>query len=757
MSSEARRVVRRRDHEAPATAGQRAPGASGLPPSATAPTASASPPPLAPPPTSLAAPPGQNGATHPARPDRAAQAVKVGTEGERTVRHGQHSGDRAVRIVRPRLEGFRSTAPGYLTLEEEPAPKSGSAKLMRAVKRTIIGAPIATAHQAHERLTKVKALAVFSSDALSSVAYATEAILIALVAGGPTALQYVLPIGVAITLLLFVVATSYRQTIFGYPNGGGSYIVSKDNLGTVPGLVAGAALLIDYVLTVAVSVSAGVSAVTSAFPGLHVYQVEICLGAIAVICILNLRGVRESGTIFAIPTYCFITIMLGMIAFGLVRLLTGNLAPVENPPEAMAALRSGAQAVGLFFLLNAFAQGCSAMTGVEAISNGIPAFKKPESKNAATTLVWMATLLGAMFVGTTILAKWMDIVPREGETVLSVLGMAIFGPGFFFQFLTWSTFLILVLAANTSFADFPRLASIMARDKFLAGQFAFRGDRLAFTNGIILLGGLAAVLVVIYGGSEQAMIPLYAVGVFLSFTLSQAGMVRHWYKERSANWRRSMALNAIGAVTTAVVLAVIVSSKFIHGAWMVVCLIPVLVGIFLFIERHYRKVREELAVDPTRPDSSDLNPELLEHTVVIPVAGLNRAALRAVAYARSLTGQVDHPDEEGHAHVVAVHVTDDVEEGEALKETWDRAGIGAPLVVLESPYRSLVGPLMQYINALERQQPEGRAIVTILLPEFIPAHWWEYLLHTQTALRLKGALLFRARTAVTSVPYHLHN
>jgi amino acid transporter len=689
--------------------------------------------------------------------DRHPQPIEVGTEGERSLRPGRHAGDRAVRIIRPRLEGFRATAPGYMLLEREPEPKGGLSRTARALKRFLIGAPIPTAHQMHERLTKVKALAVFSSDALSSVAYSTEAILIALVAGGPAAIPLVLPIAIAITILLAVVATSYRQTIYAYPNGGGSYIVAKDNLGTLPGLIAGAALLIDYVLTVAVSVSAGVSAVTSALPSLHPYQVEICLGCIAIICILNLRGVRESGSIFAVPTYLFIVAMLTMIVVGLVRLFTGNLPPVEQGPEAQAALASGTQAIGLVLILNAFAQGCSAMTGVEAISNGIPAFKPPESRNAAITLVWMATLLGTMVVGTAVLARALGIIPSESETVLSVMGTAIFGSrGFAYQFLQWSTFLILVLAANTSFADFPRLASIMARDKFLANQFAFRGDRLAFTNGIVLLGGLAAILVLIYHGSEQAMIPLYAVGVFLSFTLSQAGMVVHWYRLRGPNWRRSMGINGLGACTTAVVLAVIVSSKFVHGAWMVVVLIPILVAIFLFIEQHYRHVQDQLAVSTsTLPDSPDLDPHELYHTIVIPVSALDRAAIRAVAYARSLTGQVDHPDEEGHTHIVAVHVTDDVEAAEGLKERWDRSGLGVPLVILESPYRSLVGPVLQYVNALERQRPEGKSIVTVLLPEFIPAHWWEFLLHTQTALRLKGALLFRARTAVTSVPYHL--
>ena len=696
--------------------------------------------------------------------------IEIGTEGERVVRAGRRAGDRAVRIVRPRLEGFRVSAPGYIVVEQEPPPKGAASRAWRTLKRLLIGAPIATAQQAHERITKVKALAVFSSDALSSVAYATEAILTVLILAGLNGKVYLLPIGAVITLLLAIVATSYQQTIHAYPNGGGSYIVSKDNLGTLPGLIAGGALLIDYVLTVAVSVSAGVSAITSAFEGLHRYQVEICLICIAIIVVLNLRGIRESASIFAVPTYLFIASMLFMIAVGIVKYLFHAL-PVEALPVGPIHVPESSSFVDFshpntwrdisaFFVLNAFAQGCSAMTGVEAISNGVPAFKPPESHNAARTLVWMAVLLGTMFVGVTLLAFWTNVIPSEDQTILSKIGHDVFGGGpvgdFLYQFLQWTTFLILVLAANTSFADFPRLSSIMAKDKFLATQFAFRGDRLAFTNGIIVLGLLSALLVIRYNGSEQAMIPLYAVGVFLSFTLSQAGMVRHWWRQRGPNWRRSMVINGVGAVTTAVVLAVIVSSKFERGAWMIVLLIPILVGVFMLIERHYRKVNDQLVVSGEElHDLVDMEPERLRHTVLIPVAKVDRAALRAISYARSLTGQVDHPGDEAHAHIVAVHVTDDLEEGEQLKEQWDKASIGVPLVILESPYRSLVGPLMTYINALERQSPDGTSVVTVLLPEFIPSHWWENALHTHTALRLKGSLLFRPRTAVTSVPYHL--
>jgi amino acid transporter len=659
--------------------------------------------------------------------------------------------------VRPRLAGFRVTAPGALALEREPEPATPIGRAWRAAKRLLIGVPIATARQGHERLPKVMALAVFSSDALSSVAFATEASLFGLMAGGPTALPYVLPISIAITLLLAVVATSYRQTVFAYPNGGGSYIVAKENLSANAGLVAGGALLIDYVLTVAVGVAAGVSAITSAFPELRPYQVPLCLATIVTITVLNLRGVRESGTIFAIPTYLFVGAMLLLIAVGVTRLALGTLEPVTPHPEAAAALALGTAPITIFLILNAFAQGCSALTGVEAVSNGVPAFKPPESRNAAITLVWMAVLLGVMFVGATVLAVALEVVPYHGETVMSMIGTAVFGRGLLYQYLQWATFLILALAANTAYADFPRLASIMARDGYFPRQFSFRGDRLAFTNGIIALGLLAAGVVVIYGGHEQAMIPLFALGVFLSFTLSQAGMVAHWWRERGLNWRRSMLINGLGTTATAVVLVVIVGSKFTHGAWIIVLLIPTLVVLFRLIRGHYREVADQLvATDAELAGEPTLDAARIDHTILIPVAEVNQPALAAVAYARSLTGQPTGPTTADGVRIIAVHVTDTPADRTRLQQRWERVSPGVPLVVIDSPYRSLVGPLLVYVDRFRREAAPGRvAIVTVLLPEFVPAHWWEHLLHTQTGLRLKGALLFRPGTAVLSVPHHL--
>jgi amino acid transporter len=637
-----------------------------------------------------------------------------------------------------------------LTLDGEPPAASGAGRLWRATKRVLIGAPIATARLGHERLSKRKALPVFASDALSSVAFATEAALLALLAGGAAALVYVLPISVVITVILALVTISYRQTLFAYPNGGGSYIVSKDNLGTTPGLVAGAALLIDYVLVVAVGVSAGVSAVASAFPVLHPYQVPLCLLYLAVITLLNLRGVGESATIFAVPVYAFVGAMLLLVAAGLVRLALGGLEPVPPPAGAAEALQNPTVPISLFLILGALAQGCSALTGVEAVSNGVQAFEPPESRNAAATLVWMSVLLAVMFVGMTYLATVLRVVPdpQHEETVLSMIGDAVFGRGLLYQLLQWSTFLILGLSANTAYAGFPMLTSIMARDRFLPSQFTFRGDRLAFTAGIVILALLAGGLVVVYGGNEQGLIPLFALGVFLAFTLSQAGMVVHHWRLREPHWRRGLALNAAGAVATLLVLVVIVVSKFTHGAWMVVVLIPVLVLLFQAIERHYRDVADELVVAPEeRATKPTLDPGRIEHTVLIPVGEANEPALAAAAYARSLAGE---------ARIVAVHVTDDVAAGERLKARWDGLAPGVPLVLIESPYRALVGPLLAYVDRFRRDCPPDRvAIVTVLLPEYLPAHWWEHVLHTQTALRLKGALLFRPRTAVTSVPYHL--
>jgi amino acid transporter len=669
------------------------------------------------------------------------------------------------------------------------------------LKRFIIGRALRTEQAAHERLSKKTALAVFSSDALSSTAYATEEILLVLAVaaafGQADAFRYVVPISIGIGVLLVIVAISYRQTIHAYPSGGGAYIVAKENLGTNAGLVAGASLLVDYVLTVAVSIAAGVAAITSMVQGtryawLNEHKVLLCLIFIAFIAIANLRGVRESGALFAGPTYAFLISFLFMIAYGLYSYYSyGGAAPVPGPEEIKTAEGYTVQPLTLLLILGAFSNGCAALTGIEAISNGVPAFKKPEATNAATTLVIMAALLTTMFLGTSVLAYLYGVHPHESETVISQFARIMFtGPMFWFYYVVQiATALILVLAANTSFADFPRLGSLLARDRYLPRQFATRGDRLVFSNGIVILAIFASLLVIIFAGDTSRLIPLYAVGVFLSFTLSQSGMVRHWLKERAdlrkkngkpfqpskadihftestidpdslpdaqltasdgrgstfitdevtdtSHWKRSIVISAVGALATFIVLCVFIVTKFIHGAWIVVVVIPLLVLMFRAIHKHYVGVAKQLStegLDALRP---------IKHTVIVPISGIHRGVVGALQYAKSIAPE----------HVQAVYVDFDEEATAKLREKWERWGAGIKLVVLPSPYRELTRPLLRYISRLERKN--NNDVVTVLLPEFVPAKWWQHLLHNQSSLMLKGALLFKEGVIVISVPYHL--
>ena len=623
-----------------------------------------------------------------------------------------------------------------------------------AVKRLLVGRALRTAQATHERLTKKTALAVFSSDALSSTAYATEEILLVLaVAAAATSsmsFQYVIPISIGIAVLLAIVATSYRQTIHAYPSGGGAYIVAKENLGTTPGLVAGASLLVDYVLTVSVSIAAGVAAITSAVQGtryawLEDHRVILCLVFIAFIAIANLRGVRESGALFATPTYVFVVSFLLMIAFGLFHYFTyGGAATVPGPEELKTADGYQLQPLTLFLLLGAFSNGCAALTGIEAISNGVQAFKRPEAKNAATTLMWMALLLTTMFLGTSVMAYLYHVHPKESETVISQFARTIFtGPlGWFYYVVQAATAAILVLAANTAFADFPRLSSLLARDRFLPRQLANRGDRLVFSNGIVILAIFSGVLVIAFGGDTSRLIPLYAIGVFLSFTLSQSGMVIHWLRERvtaPASWKKSLVINAIGALATFVVLCVFIATKFIHGAWIVVVVIPLLVLLFRAIHKHYVSVAKQLSMEGLEP----LRP--IKHTVIVPISGIHRGVVSALQYARSIASD----------RVQAVYVDIEEDATASLKDKWERSGAGVQLVVLPSPYRELTRPLVRHINRLAKENSND--IITVVLPEFIPARWWQHFLHNQSSLLLKGSLLFKKGVIVTSVPYHLEH
>jgi amino acid transporter len=603
-----------------------------------------------------------------------------------------------------------------------------------SLKHILVGKPIPSHLAQHERLSKTTGLAVLSSDALSSVAYATEEILRTLVLAGVSALALATPIGVVISALLLVVAFSYRQTIYAYPGGGGAYIVARENLGDTAGLVAGAALLIDYVLTVAVSIAAGVAAVTSAFPELHLGRTAWWLGFLAMIAIGNLRGVRESGRIFSVPTYFFIVMIMGLIARGAWRAFTGDIEPL---PTVETTLPVGVTPLTTFLVLRAFANGCTAMTGVEAVSNGVPAFKPPEAKNAATTLLIMAVLAVTMFIGITLLAHAYQVIPREDETVVSQLARGIFeGRGLAYYLVQFATTSILILAANTAYSDFPRLASIVARDKYLPRQFMNQGDRLAFSNGILVLSAFAGLLMIVFRGDTHSLIPLYMIGVFVSFTLSQAGMVLHWRHEGGPRWAAHALVNGVGATLTFLVLVVVAMTKFTEGAWIILALIPAIVLHFRSVRRHYEGVASQLSL------KSWLGAGPRRNTVIVPISGVHRAVVEALEYARSIG-----PD------VRAVYVDTDPRATAEVRAQWERWGQGIPLVVLSSPYRSLMEPLLEYIETVEGERPYD--FVTVVLPEFVPARWWHHLLHNQRALLIKGALLFKPNVVVTSVPFHL--
>jgi amino acid transporter len=659
---------------------------------------------------------------------------------------GQLPGQIRVRIVPPTPSVFRRVKAGVLeATQATEVPQRGLARLLYEVKRFLIGTPLATAQEDQERLSKVRALAILSSDAISSVAFATEAILINLVAAGSAHLGLTLPISLAILVLLAIVTLSYRQTIPAYPGGGVSYIVARANLGTLAGLVAAGALMIDYILNVSVSISAGIQNLASLFIGLAPFVVPLGVALIVGITILNLRGLRESGTIFALPTYFFVGSTLLLILVGVLKIVILHQAP----PADQFAPTQAVEPLTLFLILRAFATGCSAMTGVEAISNGIPVFQKPETRNASITLTWMALILGALFLGITFLtlAYHVEANKAGNTTVVAQMAAAVFsGPlSFLFPVFQLAVLSILTLSAETSYSAFPRLASLLARDRFLPTQFAFKGDRLAFSAGILVLATLAALLLVGFQGNTTRLINLFAVGVFISFTLSQAGMVVHWWQKRreQRSWQRSILINGLGALTTFLVSCIIAVAKFLEGAWIVILLIPLLVLLFLGIRRHYQRVERERTVH------LPMHPGDIHHRLVVPIAGLDRASEQSLAYARSLS-----------SHVTAVHVAFEEKEAEDIQAAWHTWQQQVPeeedihLLVIESPYRSLIRPLLAYIDSLHERHPDET--LTVILPEYVVSHWWETILHNQTALRLKAALLFRPGIVVMNIPYHLH-
>jgi amino acid transporter len=624
----------------------------------------------------------------------------------------------------------------------------------RSWRTWLIGRPLPTADAPHQAIGKAVGLAVFASDNLSSTAYATQEILIILAAAGSAAFAYAFPISVAIIALLVIVTVSYEQTIHAYPGGGGAYIVARDNLGEIPAQVAGAALLTDYILTVSVSVASGVAQITSAFPALFEHRVALAVGFVVFVAFVNLRGVRESGIVFSVPTYFFVLMMFLTVGVGLARHLLGTLGGVVDPPPFEPPEHP--RAVTLFLLLHAFSSGTTAVTGVEAISNGITAFREPRSHNAGITLIWMATILGTLFLGISFLAGPIGAVPSEQETVISQLARTAFGGrGALYLGAIAATAMILIMAANTAFADFPRLSAIQSADGFLPRQLTYRGSRLVYSRGIVLLAGLASGLIVVFQASVTALIPLYCIGVFLSFTLSQAGMARRWWKvgrlapgqevsERGSvlrhqrGWAVKMVLNGFGAALTAVVTVIFAVTKFHDGAWVVVLIIPTLVFLFLAIHRHYRDMAQRLSLE-----DFGVPPRVARHRVILPISGVHRGTVNALRYARCLSDDI-----------TAVYVCSDPEGAEAVKRKWGLWGSGIRLVILDSPYRLLLEPLLDYIREVaDKRQPNE--VLTIVVPQFVPRKTWHNLLHSQTAVLLRLALLFRPGVVIMNVPYHV--
>jgi len=663
--------------------------------------------------------------------------------GGRRPLQGRKPGDRRVRLERPHAPYFRYTGRGQLTAREAAsAPTTPAGKMWASIRGLFVGRPLASEDEMGERLSKKKALAIFSSDAISSSAYATEEILRVLILGGAAAMAFGLQISIAIAVLLIAVALSYRQICIAYPSGGGSYSVSKRNIGRTVSLVAASALLIDYVMTVAVSTTSAVEQITSAFPALFDERVLIGITALSLITLGNLRGLREAGNIFAVPTYLFIGSALLMIAVGTFRIVVLGEGATYGP-ELSRQITGTFQPLTAILILRAFAAGAVALTGTEAIATGVPAFQPPESRNAAATLGVMAALLGVLFIGLTFVAVNLGIGPIDNpvkETVISQVARRVYGDGALFYVFQAFTALLLFLAANTSFNAFPRLLAILAADGHMPRQFALRGDRLAFSYGILVLAGVAAALIWYFEGKTHALIPLYAVGVFIDFTISQTGMIRHWRRERSPGWQRRLSINAFGAALTATVAVIVTTVKFFDGAWLVIVLIPILVALMSFIHRQYEGQEAELRVR----DDGPLPGPHREQRVIIPVNGINRAVVQAVNFGRALARDLR-----------AVYVTDDLEAAEALRDRWERQLPDVPLVIVESPYRAVISPVVAYLDILDQAWPPDKEapLTIVVLPEYVARHWWDRMLYNQTAKRLKSALVGREHTVIADVPY----
>lgn len=661
---------------------------------------------------------------------------------ERIARRGHRPGDRYVRIVRP-PEFRRGPGGTYVATPEAQAPQTAAGRAYDAIRRILFGPPIETEAEAGERLSKKTGLGVLASDNISSSAYATEEAMRVLALAGAGALALTMPISFAIVAVLAIVVLSQTQVIRTYPGGGGSYAVARGELGPIPGLVVASALLVDYVLTVAVSIAAGVAAIGSFVPPVYEHRVAWGLALIALLALGNLRGVREAGLIFSAPTYVYLVAMGGLISFGIAQIALGAAPPAAAPPTPFDPV--GTEALGILLILRAFSSGSVALTGAEAVANGTPSLKPPEARNGIITVVLMGTFFGAIFLGLSFLATSIGAVPdmHEAETLNSLVTRSFVGLGPYYYLVQVSTSILLVLAANTGFTGFPRLASVLAEDRFMPRQFAYRGDRLAFSVGIVALALIAAAVLASFGGSVTALIPLYTIGVFLAFTLAQSGLVRRWYTRREPGWRWRIGLNTMGVAATSLTLVVVAVTKFERGAWMVLVVLPLLVLLLNAIHRHYRTVADSLTLEDLDQPLAPPSPP----AVLVPIARFDRAAVRALAFACSISPTVR-----------AVHIATSEETAIAFRKRWERwagrrstDGREIPLDVIVSPFRSLLQPLLRYIDRIAER--EGRQI-TVVLAEYVPRHWWEFILHSQTAFRLKAALLFRPDTVVIDVPYH---